>query len=74
MLDKIISQQGLKSSNEKIIKRLEYDSHSKKYYWIVFNTLHKEKLFSDVEILHIDTKSGEILQHFEERQYILQCY
>ncbi len=73
-IDSIINSQGLKKSIETITKRLEFDTKSKKYYWIIFNTLYKEKCFSDEEILHINPISGIILKHYEERQRIMHCY
>jgi hypothetical protein len=73
-LDLLISQQGLKASSEKLIRRLEYDTKSKEYFWIVFNTLYKEKCFSEEEILYINPKSGKILKHYEDRQYVMHCY
>jgi hypothetical protein len=72
-LDNIIETQNLKKSIKPITKRLEFDTKSKEYYWIVFNTLHKEDCFSDEEILHINPISGIILKHYEERQYIMHC-
>jgi hypothetical protein len=65
-LDSIINQQNLKHSNQNQTKRLEFDTKERKYYWIVFNTLYKEKCFSDEEILHIDPKTGLVLKHYEE--------
>ncbi len=72
-INSIIELQNLKKSIEPISKRLEFDTKKKEYYWIVFNTLYKEKCFSDEEILHINPVSGNILKHFEERQRILDC-
>lgn len=53
-LDKIIENQCLKESVKLPMKRLEFDTEGKQYYWIVFNTLYEEKCFSDEEILHLD--------------------
>ncbi|MFD0976767.1 hypothetical protein [Salinimicrobium gaetbulicola] len=72
-IDKIISDQDLKKSIRKPIKRLEFDSKNKYYYWIVFNTLYQEMCFSNEEILWISPKTGEILKHFEERQHQIDC-
>jgi hypothetical protein len=73
-LDSIIKLQNLKKPIEPISKRLEFNTKTKEYYWIVFNTLYKEKCFSDQEILHINPISGNIIKHFEERQKIMHCY
>lgn len=73
-LDSIIKLQNLKRPIEPISKRLEFNTKTKEYYWIVFNTLYKEKCFSDEEILHINPINGNILKHFEERQRIMHCY
>lgn len=73
-LDSVIKKQKLKKPIKPITKRLEFDAKSKEYYWIVFNTLYKEKCFSDEEILHINPISGIILKHYEERQTIMHCY
>lgn len=72
-IDSIIQQQSLKRPVEPVSKRLEFDTKSKKYYWVVFNILYKERCFSDEEILHINPVSGVILKHFEERQWIMHC-
>jgi hypothetical protein len=72
-IDSIVKQQNLKSPVEPFSKRLEFDTKTKEYYWIVFNTLYKEKCFSDEEILHINPVSGIILKHYEERQRIMHC-
>ena len=72
-LNSIIKTQDLKKPIQPITKRLEFNTKSKEYYWIVFNTLYKEKCFSDEEILHINTISGIIIKHFEERQRIMHC-
>ena len=42
-IDSIIEQQNLKTSVEPISKRLEFDTKTKEYYWIVFNTLFTKK-------------------------------
>ena len=73
-LNSIIKLQNLKKSIEPISKRLEFNTKIKEYYWIVFNTLYKEKCFSDVEILHINPINGNIIKHFEERLRIMHCY
>jgi hypothetical protein len=73
-LDSIIKLQNLKKPIEPISKRLEFNTKTKEYHWIVFNTLYKEKYFSDEEILHINPISGNIIKHFEERQRIMHCY
>lgn len=73
-LDSIIKLQNLKKPIEPISKHLEFNTKTKEYYWIVFNTLYKEKCFSDEEILHINPISGNIIKHFEERQRIMHCY
>ena len=70
-LDSIIKLQNLKKPIEPISKRLEFNTKTKEYHWIVFNTLYKEKYFSDEEILHINPISGNIIKHFEERQRIM---
>ncbi len=72
-LDSIINTQDLKKSIEPITKRLEFDTKSKEYFWLVFNTLNKEKCFSDEEILHINPINGIVLEHYEERQRIMHC-
>jgi|26BtaG_2_1085354.scaffolds.fasta_scaffold03051_2 hypothetical protein len=72
-IDSIIKQQNLKKPIEPVSKRLEFDTKSKQYYWMVFNTLYKEKCFSDEEILHINPISGIVLKHYEERQWIMHC-
>ena len=72
-IDSIVEKQNLKKSIKPFSKRLEFDSKTKEYYWIVFNTLYKEKCFSDEEILHINPVSGVILKRFEERQMIMHC-
>jgi len=72
-IDNIIDSQNLKKPIKPITKRLEFNTQSKEYYWIVFNTLYKEKCFSDEEILHINPISGIILKHYEERQIIMHC-
>jgi len=73
-LDSIIKLQNLKKPIEPISKRLEFNTKTKEYYWIVFNTLYKEKCFSDEEILHINLINGNVIKHFEERQRIMHCY
>ena len=73
-IDNIIEQQNLKKPVEPVSKRLEFDTKSKKYYWMVFNTLYKEKCLSDEEILHINPISGIVLKHYEERQEVMHCY
>uniref|UniRef100_UPI00404A37B0 hypothetical protein n=1 Tax=Gelidibacter sp. TaxID=2018083 RepID=UPI00404A37B0 len=73
-LDSIIKLQNLKKSIEPISKRLEFNTKTNDYYWIVFNTLYKEKCFSDEEILHINPIRGNVLKHFEERQRKIHCY
>ncbi len=73
-LDSIIKLQNLKKPIEPISKRLEFNTKTKEYYWIVFNTLYKEKCFSDEEILHINPINGNIIKQFEERQRIMHCY
>lgn len=73
-LDSIIKLQNLKKPIEPISKRLEFNTKTKEYYWIVFNTLYEEKCFSDEEILHINPINGNIIKHFEERQRIMHCY
>jgi hypothetical protein len=73
IIDSIIKKQNLKKPIEPYSKRLEFDTKTKKYYWIVFNTLYKEKCFSDEEILNINPESGIILKHYEERQRIMHC-
>jgi hypothetical protein len=72
-IDSIVEKLNLKTSIEPFSKRLEFDTKRKEYYWIVFNTLYKEKCFSDEEILHINPVSGIILKHYEERQRIMHC-
>ncbi|MGO4913810.1 hypothetical protein [Leeuwenhoekiella sp. W20_SRS_FM14] len=72
-IDGIIKKKKLKKPVEPFSKRLEFDTKTKKYYWVVFNTLHKEKCFSDEEILNINPESGIILKHYEERQRIMHC-
>lgn len=44
-IDNIIDQQNLKTAVEPISKRLEFNTKTKEYYWIVFNTLYKENAF-----------------------------
>ena len=73
-LDSIINLQNLKKPIEPISKRLEFNTKTKEYYWIVFNTLYKEKCFSDEEILYINPINGNVIKHFEERQRIMHCY
>lgn len=73
-IDSIVGSQNLKKRIEPITKRLEFNTKSKEYYWMVFNTLYKEKCFSDEEILHINPISGIILKHYEERQRKMHCY
>ncbi len=73
-IDSIIISQNLKKSIEPISKRLEFNTKSKEYYWIVFNTLYKEKCFSDEEILHINPITGIVLKHYNERNYVMHCY
>ena len=73
-IDSIIDSEDLKTPIEPITKILEFNTKSKEYYWIVFNTLYKEKCFSNQEILHINPISGIILKHYEERQRIMHCY
>ncbi|UAB75588.1 hypothetical protein [Mesoflavibacter sp. SCSIO 43206] len=73
-LDSIINLQNLKKPIEPISKRLEFNTKTKEYYWIVFNTLYKEKCFSDEEILHINPINGNIIKHFEQRQRVMHCY
>jgi len=73
-IDSIIERQNLKKPIEPISKRLEFDSKKKEYYWIVFNTLYKEKCFSDEEILHINPISGTVTKHYEEKYIKLHCY
>ncbi len=73
-IDEIIVKQNLKKAVDKVSKRLEFDTKSKEYYWIVFNTLYEEKCFADEEILHINAVSGIVFKHFEERQYEMHCY
>ena len=73
-LDSIIKSQNLKKPIEPISKRLDFNTKTNKYYWIVFNTLYKEKCFSDQEILHINPIKGNVIKHFEERQRIMHCY
>lgn len=72
-LNQIIDNQNLKKSARKINLRLEFDSRKKEYYWIVFNTIAIFDCYSDEEILHLDPVTGEILKHFEERQYLTNC-
>jgi hypothetical protein len=72
-IDSIITSQDLKKSIVPITKRLDFNTKSKEYYWIVFNTLNREKCFSDEEILHINPISGIVLKHYEERQRIMHC-
>jgi len=73
-IDDIIIKQNLKKGVDKISKRLEFETKTKEYYWIAFNTLYEEKCFADQEILHINAVSGIVLKHFEERQYVMHCY
>lgn len=73
-IDSIINKQNLKVAKEKPRKYLEYYIKEKKYYWAVINTLKEEKCSSDVEILNINPKSGEILKHSEETLFVLHCY
>jgi hypothetical protein len=73
-LDSVIKLQNLKKPIEPISKRLEFDTKTKEYYWIIFNTLYKEKCFSDEEILYINPISGIVLKHFEERERKMHCY
>lgn len=72
-IDSIVKEQNFKTSIELFSKRLEFDTKTKEYYWIVFNTLYKEKCFSDEEILTINPVTGIILKHYEERQRIVDC-
>ena len=72
-IDSIVTKQNLKSPVEPFSKRFEFDTKTKEYYWIVFNTLYKEKCFSDEEILNINPVSGIVLKHYEERQRIMHC-
>ena len=72
-IDSIVKKQNLKKSVEPFSKRLEFDTKIKEYYWIVYNTLYKEKCFSDEEILNINPITGIILKHYEERQRIMHC-
>ena len=72
-IDSIVKKQNLKTPVEPFSKRLEFDTKTKEYYWTVFNTLYKEKCFSDEEILNINPVSGIILKHYEERQKIMHC-
>ena len=64
----------MKKPIKPITKRLEFDTKSKEYYWIVFNTLYQEKCFSDEEILHINPISGIVIKHYEEKQEVMHCY
>lgn len=73
-LDKIIENQRLKKSIKNPIKRIEFDNKEREYIWIVFNTLYEEKCYSDVELLHIDPKTGKVLKHYEDRHYVMHCY
>jgi hypothetical protein len=73
-IDSVVNKQNLKVAKEKPRKYLEYDSKEKTYYWKVINTLKEEKCSSDVEILIIQPKSGEVLKHSEERLFVLHCY
>lgn len=73
-LDSIISDQNLKKPIEPIRRRLEFNVETKEYFWIVFNTLYKEKCFSDEEILHINPVSGVILKHYEKQYRKMHCY
>ncbi|PXY01481.1 hypothetical protein DF185_08330 [Marinifilum breve] len=66
-IDSVINNQKLKESIKPITKRLEFDTKSKEYYWIVFNTLHEASSFTDEEILHINPISGVVFKHYEER-------
>lgn len=69
----IVEKQNLKKSVEPFSKRLEFNTKTKEYYWIVYNTLYKEKCFSDEEILNINPINGIIIKHYEERQRIMHC-
>jgi hypothetical protein len=72
-IDSIIEQQNLKKPVEPVSKRLEFNTKTKEYYWLVFNTLYKEKCFSDEEILHINPISGIVFRHFEEKHIVMHC-
>ena len=70
----VIEKQNLKKPIKPITRRLEFNYKTEEFYWIVFNTLYKEKCFSDQEILHIDPINGIIKKHYEERQRKMHCY
>jgi len=73
-LDVIIANKNLKKGISSISKRLEFDFKSSEYYWIIFNTLYKEKCLSDYEILHINPVTGNIVKHYEDRYVVMHCY
>ncbi|MES3016165.1 MAG: hypothetical protein V4721_00235 [Bacteroidota bacterium] len=73
-VDSLLAKIQLKSSVDDLTKRLEFNDQTGKYQWIVFNTLYKGKCLSNEEILHIDTKTGAVLKHFEEQHLLMHCF
>ncbi|WP_161890978.1 hypothetical protein [Pontibacter russatus] len=73
-IDSIINKLSLKAAVKPIIKRLEFDVKAHEHYWRVFNTLAEERCFADVEILSINPITGDVIEHREERQYVMHCY
>lgn len=69
-IDKIIKRQNLKTTKYTIIKRLEFDTKSRKNKWVVINTLFEDDGYSEIEILAIDPVTGDVIEHKEEKQYV----
>lgn len=73
-IDSVANNQNLITSVKPLSKHLTYNYNNRKYYWMVFNTIHEAKCYSDCEILHIDPVTGRIEEHKKERLHIMHCY
>lgn len=72
-LELIINENLNKKGINPASKRLEFNTKTDSYYWIVFNTLEKTKCTSDYEILHINPVTGNIEKHFEDKYLEMHC-
>jgi hypothetical protein len=69
-LNELIEKQKLKQPVKEPKKYLIFNEKEKKYYWVVMNTFYEEQYFSDVEILHLDPETGQVLKHYETRSTV----
>ena len=73
-IDSVVHDQNLKASVKPLSKHLTYDYDNEEYYWVIINTVHEGKCYSDCEVLHINPVSGKIRKHSEARLFVMHCH